>query len=99
MAYHRHKLYNTPQLNQLEGTETGKSRALLWLVLNNAFYTMSANMSAKGMNSNMLGVFGQNKGLFDKFPIPILNKVSESQLIQIPAKKLAAGNTARIVTI
>ena len=44
-----------------------------------------------------MGILWQNKGLFDKFPI--LNKVSEAQLIQIPAENLAAGNTARIVTI
>ena len=56
-------------------------------------------MSARGINSNLSGVFVQNKGLFDKFPIPIPNKVSEVELIQISEKKLAAGNTARIVTI
>ena len=33
------------QLDQLEGTQS----ALLWLVLNNAFCTISANMSTKGM--------------------------------------------------
>ena len=32
------------QLDQLEGTQS----ALLWLVLNNAFCTISANMSTKG---------------------------------------------------
>ena len=97
MAYHRHKLY-TSQLNQLEGTETGKLSALLWLVLNNAFCTISADMSTKGIiRISWASLDKIKKGLFDKFPIP--NKVSEAQLIQIPAKKLAAGNTARIVTI
>ena len=33
------------QLDQLEGTQS----ALLWLVLNNAFCTISANMSTKGI--------------------------------------------------
>ena len=68
-------------------------------VLSSVFCKMSANMSARGINSNLSGVFVQNKGLFDKFPIPIPNKVSEVELIQISEKKLAAGNTARIVTI